>query len=256
MKKYIVSLIIIFLSINGQAQDLQTGEEVDGFVMHTFEYGSPGTCHPSLSDVIVKLDSTLYPFASGIKIALLISTFSAPLNTVLVDEVGEVNVGDRLPFSEDQLTYTFRFLEEGSIDISVIISGTPLLYQENYFCEIQTFITDALCSNISFVIPVDKEPACSVSLGTNTTEDIAQQILRLYPNPLQANQDLILEVQDSNTKLEAINIYDIDGCLMAQTLNNSSKKLSLPYLKDFPKGTYIVQVNTSKGSITKKIIKL
>ena len=256
MKQYIFGLIILFQCINVQAQDLQTNVEVDGLEIYTFEYGSPGVCFPSSHDVTVQLDDALYPFATGVKIALLVSSYSAPFNTVLVDEVGEVGVGDRLLFSPNQLSYTFRFLEEGSIGLSLIVSGTPLVYQENYFCTVEGTVTEAVCGNEAFLYPSKMEPVCSVSLGTNVIDEISQDACTIYPNPIKEDQALMIALEDANNQINEINIYNINGCLLLQQINNSSKKLSLPYLKDVPKGTYLVQVNTSKGSITKKIVKL
>ena len=73
----------------------------------------------------------------------------------------------------------------------------------------------------------------------------------VYPNPV--NNSLTLKTAPNN-QINSIELYDISGrvILTKNEINTSSKKLNLEGLTS---GSYFVKIATTKGTITKKIIK-
>jgi len=73
----------------------------------------------------------------------------------------------------------------------------------------------------------------------------------VYPNPV--NNSLTLKTAPNN-QINSIKLYDISGrvILTKNEINTSSKKLNLEGLTS---GSYFVKIATTKGTITKKIIK-
>jgi len=75
--------------------------------------------------------------------------------------------------------------------------------------------------------------------------------LSLYPNPVQDN--LIIELKDNDIDSMEITIFDVSGKFISshKQLSNHSE-LDLTYLKS---GTYLIEITTKKGLVTKRIVK-
>ncbi|MBR1769783.1 MAG: T9SS type A sorting domain-containing protein, partial [Bacteroidales bacterium] len=88
-------------------------------------------------------------------------------------------------------------------------------------------------------------PAASSSLNEVKAEEIA---VNIFPNPANEN----IEISCGYT-IKKISIFDEQGKLLEnKEVNNLSFQLDL---KNYPNGTYVAIVQTSKGQTTKKFIK-
>src|SRR5690606_28113237 len=80
-------------------------------------------------------------------------------------------------------------------------------------------------------------------------EEFTQNSIKIYPNPVQTDEVFI----ESNQIILA-EVYDVLGKkVLTQTISQNQKKLKISALS---KGIYLVKLNSDKGSITKKLIRL
>ena len=69
----------------------------------------------------------------------------------------------------------------------------------------------------------------------------------MYPNPVED----VLHFSIQNNTIQQIKLVDINGRIVLETSNNI-KELNL---SNIPTGFYLLQIETTNGSISKKIIK-
>jgi hypothetical protein len=81
-----------------------------------------------------------------------------------------------------------------------------------------------------------------------------QDAVNVYPNPVNGNQTLILEISDNVAFIEAIRIFDITGRNVAdiQEFSGNAYRTELSFAKE--KGIYLIKVDTDKGSIIRRAI--
>lgn len=88
--------------------------------------------------------------------------------------------------------------------------------------------------------------------GTTFTTELANNLLpiSIYPNP--TNDVVFLDLGDNDIKNVSVAIYAINGKLLLQeTIHQKTHRFSL---KDYPKGNYLMKIETKEGSTIKKII--
>lgn len=83
--------------------------------------------------------------------------------------------------------------------------------------------------------------------STLSIGDFALENFKLYPNPVAD----ILNLSISNATLEQVKVIDLNGKVVLELFDNL-EKLQLQTLSS---GIYLVQIRTSLGSVSKKIIK-
>lgn len=75
--------------------------------------------------------------------------------------------------------------------------------------------------------------------------------LRLVPNP--AN-DLVILINESQLSIESVFIYDVSGRLIFQDINGFNSEERQINIQNFTEGLYLVKVNSSRGSATKRLL--
>ena len=77
------------------------------------------------------------------------------------------------------------------------------------------------------------------------TSDLATTQVQIYPNPVKD----VLHIQTTD-KVQQIKLLSINGQQLQSWKGQNSINLSA-----YPKGIYLVQITTEKGTITRKIVK-
>lgn len=85
--------------------------------------------------------------------------------------------------------------------------------------------------------------------GTMNTQDVTAFDFVMYPNP---SADKILTIQ-SNATLESVVIYNVNGQIELNIKNPETTNNTLD-VKDLKGGFYLVNINSNKGTATKKLI--
>lgn len=86
-----------------------------------------------------------------------------------------------------------------------------------------------------------------LSINQISSEDVPDVFI--YPNPITSK----IYVESNN--LERVIIYDSNGKTILNKLNKNNNKFLDISTVNYPSGTYIVEVTTSKTTVTKKVIK-
>ncbi|OUS01950.1 endonuclease I [Flavobacteriales bacterium 33_180_T64] len=108
-----------------------------------------------------------------------------------------------------------------------------------------TVVFDTNSSTSNRVRFDDLSWTCYTSLST---DDFHLQSVKIYPNPVNGDEVTILSNQDIS-----VEVYDILGKkVKVQNISSNQNKLNISGLS---KGVYLVKLNSSTGTITKKFIK-
>ncbi|PIY12408.1 MAG: hypothetical protein COZ17_03625 [Flavobacteriaceae bacterium CG_4_10_14_3_um_filter_33_47] len=83
--------------------------------------------------------------------------------------------------------------------------------------------------------------------STLTNDDVVFKDFKMYPNPVED----VLHFSIQNNTIQQIKLVDINGRIVLETSNNI-KEINL---SNIPTGFYLLQIETTNGSISKKIIK-
>ena len=96
---------------------------------------------------------------------------------------------------------------------------------------------------------VEAPSGCSKPIST--LEEEINNNINIYPNPIK-NNNLIIQTNES-IFVKHVSIYDLSGKqVFAQNINSLENNLNLT-LPNLPNGMYIVQIDTEKGLVNKKI---
>ncbi len=79
--------------------------------------------------------------------------------------------------------------------------------------------------------------------------------LSVYPNPINGNQKLMVEISDNVAFIEAISIFDITGRKISETEEFAGNTSFAEISFESDKGIYLIKVNTNKGSVIQRVIK-
>jgi len=85
---------------------------------------------------------------------------------------------------------------------------------------------------------------------TSGLNNFFDEKLSIYPNPASNTLEINSEINFLN---DDVDIYSISGDLILKTKISSNDQINL---NSIPSGIYYLRLNTQKGSITKKIIKI
>lgn len=88
------------------------------------------------------------------------------------------------------------------------------------------------------------------SIGINPA--IAEKI-KVYPNPVE--QHLMISIDKSNVKLQAISLFTVDGSLVVRQSEFSSSTPIVLQVGHLPAGSYLLQIMTQYGTTTRKVQK-
>lgn len=136
-----------------------------------------------------------------------------------------------------------------------IAPGTATMTTINYYKNADgalVFRSTSGAINVSAPFNVNETFSSNEALITNTLSvadaTIAANSIQLYPNPVQET----LYIKDvNNVQISTIQIIDISGRAVL-TIKGNQNTINLSILQS---GLYLVQLNTSEGVITRKILK-
>ena len=83
--------------------------------------------------------------------------------------------------------------------------------------------------------------------STLTNDDLVLESFKMYPNPVED----VLHFSIQNNTIERVKVVDINGRVLLEAADNI-KQLNVSKI---PSGLYLLQIKTTLGSISKKIIK-
>ena len=99
------------------------------------------------------------------------------------------------------------------------------------------------CSNTSeAAYEIFEDPDCGIGIN-----DLDYKV-NIFPNPVD---DMLMI--ESTTAIESITIYDITGRRLYQKITNNTKEIV--NLESIDKGTYLINIKTKEGAITKTFFK-
>lgn len=101
--------------------------------------------------------------------------------------------------------------------------------------------------------------SCNISqprLGNPKNEEThyLSEGLNIYPNPVKGNSQVSIDISDIDAVAKSIAVYDINGKLIEMRTIEEEELLLKIATTDYSQGTYMLMLNTSKGSIMKKFI--
>ncbi len=116
------------------------------------------------------------------------------------------------------------------------------LINDKWNCEIVVFIQDNDTKEVVQAQKIVLEP------GVGIGNKVAKANARIYPNPAT---DLVHIYSDTNAK--SFTLMNLAGQVInMKQISGTHNTISV---NDLPKGVYLLQINTSKGSTTQKIVK-
>lgn len=248
--KNLTLLLILILSCSsaslGQSQQYQVGIPVND-TLSSFVIAS--TADSCLYDISLNpIDFSI----SGIDIYLVVDTIMDPSNTVLVNPIGPINIGDTIPLpSSLAVGYTFKFPGgTGSYaNCRLMAKGTPTVAGEKSICNnYTTYITALNCQNGMEIIGSD---TCEVlsAVGIKTFENIK---LNIYPNPSTNFLNIEFETQPTNANIQ---IYTAQGKLIYAQQNISTINSTIN-TSNFSTGLYSIIISNGERLLsTYKFIK-
>ena len=122
-----------------------------------------------------------------------------------------------------------------------------MIYDKNGFVESEAGI---YIQNLQNIYGCDSVIVLNLTVSTVGISEIANNNFRIFPNP--TNEQLTIE--NGELSIEKITIYDIVGKTHSFDLRKNENKIIIN-MGHLQSGTYLLQMRTEKGNITKKIIK-
>jgi len=162
-------------------------------------------------------------------------------------------------YSDPCLAYTTppngeenQTLNQGEILADLVVEGENLVWysDENLTHEIPdtTVAVDATTYYVTQSNGNCVSPSLGILVTVNTLSinDLASQDIQIFPNPTKD----ILTLKIENQTIEKITLISVSGQRLKSWANQNSINLSA-----FPAGNYFIQITTSRGTLTKAIIK-
>lgn len=81
-----------------------------------------------------------------------------------------------------------------------------------------------------------------------------QKAVSVYPNPVNGNQKLVLEISENVAVIEAIQVFDISGRKVTEITEFSGNPYRTELSFNKEKGIYLIKVNTDKGSVIRRAL--
>ena len=126
-----------------------------------------------------------------------------------------------------------------------VISGTPTTQEIITLDIIATSSLGCVSTSKSYVIAV------AVAEDVTTSLDMLSNSVKVFPNPSKA--DFSIDFGTLNLSKSLMNVYNAQGIkVLSAEVNNN---LMIVSLENFSNGIYLLEVNTPKGRILKRLIK-
>jgi len=204
--------LIIFLFISPiRAQDYTVGVPVCDTISTLNIYSHNAFCDDRFDDTLrIMLHSTLVPYVSGLQFQLRIAAVNGKISSNVSDTV---KAGDifLLPAPNASGIYKFVTTPNSSFQYITKIIGTPLVANEEYFCDVLEAMTAAVCNNtLSYFGQGRKckvKPVTSVEDFSETSNEY--HLAQNYPNPF--NPETTIRFQIAAPALVTIKLYNVVG---------------------------------------------
>ena len=144
-----------------------------------------------------------------------------------------------------------------SIPQSLIDTSSPpiiLISEDDVFVDSDTLLTLEDDGQGNFIAEVDFDDGDFFTFGSLLAvldvEESLFNTINLFPNPVQ-NQ---LVINSPIAPITTVNVYDLNGRLVKTLSSENTNNLNLD-LSVLQEGLYLVEINTTQGVLTKKIIR-
>jgi hypothetical protein len=140
--------------------------------------------------------------------------------------------------TDNGLTWSENYDDVMTSNITIQNGGTVYFHAAPFF------------SGTTGTYLLDMTLARTIALGIH--ENQFAESIKVYPNP--AKNFVILNSNDFEGKIDQVSLINIKGqSVLTTNLINQSKTIRLP-LNEFSDGIYMIQFQTDKGIMTKKLI--
>ncbi len=128
-----------------------------------------------------------------------------------------------------------------------LVTGTPINVENGSFSVTATNQFNCVSATTLVSLSITRNPTTSLNNSSNTLENQ----IKVYPNP--NNGDFNIDFGTLRSNYQFIKLYDIHGKLLfSSTITSDLMAISM---KNFTNGIYLLEVQTSKGRILKKLSK-
>jgi hypothetical protein len=202
----------------------------------------PGGCYPSASYTVT------FPMSkvTGVKYYMLITAVS-PGNSAYTTQLGQLHVGDTLPFISAYPSYDFYFPTGGGIMYIIKAIGTPTKEGEYYSCG--EFVENTNSAGCPDVISYNFVQSAKVQDPKNSSSQVPMRIMPLvtlsaasFSSTNTVNIDPSIKIKDARFEL-----YDAFGRRVQSTV--ISDKTFTITREDIPNGNYIWKVINDRETI-------
>ena len=203
-------IILLFISPI-RAQDYTVGVPVCDTISTLSVYSHNAFCDDRFDDTLrIMLHSTLGPYVSGLQFQLQIAAVTGKISSTVSDTV---KAGDifLLPAPNSTGIYKFVTTPNSSFRYITKIIGTPLVANEEYFCEVREAMTAAVCNNTLSYFGQGRK--CKVKPMTSVEDfsdiRVEYNLAQNYPNPF--NPETTIRFQIAAPAFVVITIYNVIG---------------------------------------------
>jgi len=132
----------------------------------------------------------------------------------------------------------------------IVTALTPTFFAPSYDAEVPT-LTTALPGYEVFDLPGSDSLICKRTLaGTTSLKGETSLLFQLYPNPAEDHVQFVWQAQ-SPAQLE---LHDVQGRILLQLSVQPDQSLTLD-LSSYPKGMYLLQLQSAGQSVVEKLIR-
>ncbi|MGH7600822.1 MAG: T9SS type A sorting domain-containing protein [bacterium] len=204
-----LSSILLLFALPLYAQEYTIGVPVCDTISTMNAYSHNSFCDDRFDDTLkIMLHSNLIPYVTGLQFQLLIVAVNGRISSTVSDTV---KAGDifHLPAPNASGIYKFVTTPNSSFQYITKIIGTPLIANEEHFCNVREAMTAAVCNNtLSYFGQGQKckvKPMASIDDFSDT--QIEYNLAQNYPNPF--NPETTIRFQIAASAFVTIKIYNV-----------------------------------------------
>jgi len=134
--------------------------------------------------------------------------------------------------------------------------GRGIVFANNILCELYDICLE------DEVMKAEEQKSRKAESGDNNQSKSAQSVLSEFQNKALENITLVpnptsgeLRIENIESKIEAIEIYDITGRKLSSLNPSPHHSLTTFNISHLQSGVYFVKITTETGEITKRIVK-
>lgn len=173
--------------------------------------------------------------------------------------------------TEEYIPLCFKSKEPGIHHFEVTAYTNPGLFAEAYIQDTYQNTIVPILLGTEFDIFVSHEDSCKLisdrfviilkgstvsSVITSYKDNITEELIEMYPNPISGTSQLHLHVNNLKSDLIKINIKTLEGKEVGTHYSSSPKHIIIDDIEHLVAGVYWIEINHADGSrLHKKIIK-